>query len=346
MREVLNVFSGWERACIRDALGEDELESKLDMSVLSEDGIDQSIAEIFSCLAPQTARGFLVSTIMAAMTAGVEEEGLRTEIGTKERACIRDRLADVGVASIVDVLVSESTDPVILNLLGCVPDLIIESILAEAGVALVELTDQQRSCLSDLVADTDWASLGAEAESEGPEVLGLPSRSGRLCSRVHVCGNRGRPIAGARRGCGRRPWRLPPTGHTGHRRRRSGWRDRTTQATRTSSCSRLEQGQLYQIDVTLGTISDSIATLYGPDGAQLVSNDDHADTTASRIYWVARGSGSHYVEVEGWSGDAGTYTVAVVASDRVDDHRGALEGATPVTVGDAAAGEIEHPGGH
>ena len=60
------------------------------------------------------------------MIAGAEQEGLSTEVGTDDRACIRDRLADVDVASMVDVSVSESTDPVMLNLLGCVPELFIE----------------------------------------------------------------------------------------------------------------------------------------------------------------------------------------------------------------------------
>ena len=106
-----------------------------------------------------------------------------------------------------------------------------------------------------------------------------------------------------------------------------------------------QQGQLYQIDVTLGTLPESFARLYGSDGAQLVSNDDHADTTASRIYWQAQVSGSHYIAVEeGWPADTGTYTLSVAATDVVDDHSNVLQGATPVTVGETATGEIEDAG--
>ena len=68
-----------------------------------------------------------------------------------------------------------------------------------------------------------------------------------------------------------------------------------------------------------------------------------ADPAASLIYWQAQVSGSHYVEVvEGWLDATGTYTVAVTALDVVDDHSRVLEGATPVAVGDAMAGDIQY----
>ena len=61
LREVFNLFAGSEKACVRDVLGDDDLASILDMTVLSGDGIDQSLAEIMWCLDQQTAREFFVS---------------------------------------------------------------------------------------------------------------------------------------------------------------------------------------------------------------------------------------------------------------------------------------------
>ena len=46
-----------------------------------------------------------------------------------------------------------------------------------------------------------------------------------------------------------------------------------------------EEGQLYQIDVSLGTLPDLYLELLDSDGWSLASNDDHGDSLASRIFW-------------------------------------------------------------
>ena len=59
----------------------------------------------------------------------------------------------------------------------------------------------------------------------------------------------------------------------------------------------LEAGRLYQVDVALGTLPDSVVTLFGDgDEGVLASNDDHGDSPASRIYWETS-SGTYLVEV-------------------------------------------------
>lgn len=73
-----------------------------------------------------------------------------------------------------------------------------------------------------------------------------------------------------------------------------------------------QEGQLYQIDVVLETLHDSVATLYDSEGFELASNDDNGDSLASRISWEAEYSGSHYVAVEGFSSDTGSYTLSIV----------------------------------
>ena len=69
-------------------------------------------------------------------------------------------------------------------------------------------------------------------------------------------------------------------------------------------------GQGYQIDVALGTLDDSVATVLDSDGLRLASNDDHGDSLASRIVWEASDSGDYYVEVSGWGG-TGSYALTV-----------------------------------
>ena len=78
-----------------------------------------------------------------------------------------------------------------------------------------------------------------------------------------------------------------------------------------------EEGRLYQIDVSLGTLDNSFLTLLGPDGWELTYNDDHGDSLASRIFWLAPASGYYYLAVEAnvwspqWSTEVGSYTLTV-----------------------------------
>ena len=70
-----------------------------------------------------------------------------------------------------------------------------------------------------------------------------------------------------------------------------------------------EEGQLYQIDVALGSLPDSLLALLNPDGWELDSNDDHGDSWASRVFWEAPASGDYYLVVLGYG--AGSYTLTV-----------------------------------
>ena len=71
-----------------------------------------------------------------------------------------------------------------------------------------------------------------------------------------------------------------------------------------------EEGQTYRIDVALGNLSDSVVELYDANEEWLAANDDHGDSFASRIVWVAPRSGEYYVAVFGWGG-TGSYTLTV-----------------------------------
>ena len=100
-----------------------------------------------------------------------------------------------------------------------------------------------------------------------------------------------------------------------------------------------EEGVLYQIDVGLGTLTDSELRLYDSDESELAYNNDRADSWASRIsYWEAPSSGEYYAAVGGYGIGSGSYTLTVEALDIVDDHANSVEGATSVAVGGGCAG--------
>ena len=105
-----------------------------------------------------------------------------------------------------------------------------------------------------------------------------------------------------------------------------------------------EEGQLYQIDVALGSLPDSVLTLLGPDGWYLRYNDDHGDSSASRIVWRAPASGDYYLAVGNAGFDAGSYTLTVSHSTIVDDHSNDIDDATVAAVAVDVEGVIDYQG--
>ena len=101
-------------------------------------------------------------------------------------------------------------------------------------------------------------------------------------------------------------------------------------------------GKTYQIDVELGTLSDSWLALYGAGYEELAYNDDDGDSAASQIIWEAPDSGEYYIAVGGYESETGSYTLTASTID--DDHANAIEGATHAAVGDALQGSIEYEG--
>ena len=78
-----------------------------------------------------------------------------------------------------------------------------------------------------------------------------------------------------------------------------------------------EEGQLYQIDLSLGPLPDSYLELLDSDNRSLAYNDDHGDSLASRLFWEASSSDYYYIAVGGYG--TGTYTLTVAIVDDYGD---------------------------
>jgi hypothetical protein len=73
-----------------------------------------------------------------------------------------------------------------------------------------------------------------------------------------------------------------------------------------------------------GGLGDPFLTLYGPDGAQLVSDDDGGDGLNSWLEFSAATAGAYYLEVRGFSEDAsGRYAVSITAGEIGSSFEGA-----------------------
>ena len=101
------------------------------------------------------------------------------------------------------------------------------------------------------------------------------------------------------------------------------------------------EGELYEVEVNLGTLSDSVVEVYNADGLWLGYNDDREyGSLASLLVWRALQSGDAYVGVSGYG--EGSYTLTVAVSDIVDDHPNLAEGAAAVEVGKPVEGVLEY----
>ena len=101
------------------------------------------------------------------------------------------------------------------------------------------------------------------------------------------------------------------------------------------------EGEYYELDVTLGTLQESVLGVLDADGNWLA---DYGTSTLPRLIWHVPATGTYYVRVASYSKETGTYTLTVSTSDIVDDHPNSTDNATPVQIGVATQGELEYEG--
>ncbi len=250
--------------------------------------------------------------------------GEEVELSEEEVSCLRESFAAIDSAT----LLTAADDPagfaaLAPDLVDCVPDLFISIFIAETGASIEDLSEEEWDCLRELVADIDLAALIASPDDSAADVefgvgllncvpdlfsAGDEEDSVEEATAVTV----GEAVQGALDYADDKDFFV----------------------------FQAEEGVFYQIDVALGTLSDSVVELYDADELWLAYNDDHGDSLASRIIWEAPRSGEYYAAVEGYG--TGSYTLTVTVSDITDDHADAVEEATAVTVGEAVQGALDH----
>ena len=285
---MFDAFSAAEQACIRRELADDAV-VLLGRPVLSTGDPEPWEVAVFSCLAPATARAVFLGGLIA------EIEADDVELGESELACLREAVATVNVPAIVSL-----DDPALAefsgSLIRCLPDVFVEFMVRDMGLDIGELSDEELACLRELLAETDVARLAEE-----PEVSALEARMRGCLPRLPFA-KVGAPIADDH------AW--APDGATLIAVGESAEGVLVSPTAADFFAFEAVEGTLYQIDVTLGTLTDSVAILRDAEGLELVFGDDHG-SLPSRIYWEATYSGTHYIEV--WGCGTGSYTLTVLA---------------------------------
>ena len=314
-----------------------------------------------------------LETMLSGFGAGLDD------LTDDERACLRDWVAAYDWAALYESDAGDAAGAggIMSGMVTCVPDLFLNMMLAEAGMRMDELTDDEQACLRGSVAGLDWLGLDDMDETDlaaltrlttgmidcVPDfflagVLGSGVRLDELsadeqaCLREWVTGidstDLEETLFGADFGLpGEGPGICLPDDHA----------DSPDGATAVEVGEpaegalghlqdldyfmfEAEAGRFYEIDVTLGTLSDSTLTLYDADGAELAYNDDYADSLASRLVWTAPDAGDYFVAVAGY--DSGSYTLTITVTDLTDDHADSPDGATAVEVGEPVEGALEY----
>ena len=168
-RDVFDALTGPEQSCIRGELG-DDLETALEMPFMGDDFVAQEReAQIFSCLAPDTARDIFVAGIARGIA---DDEGV--ELSEAQMSCLRDGVADTDVAAMIADLQENPSgaDEFTPVLVSCLSDIFVSLMIAEMGVDPDELSNEQMSCLQEVLADADWDALTDESSDTSGLVMG------------------------------------------------------------------------------------------------------------------------------------------------------------------------------
>lgn len=362
-RDVFDALTGSEQSCIRGELG-DDLETALETPIMGDDFVaEEREAQIFSCLAPDTARDVFVAGIARGIA---DDEGV--ELSEAQMSCLRDGVADTDVAAMIadlqenlsgadeftpvlvsclsDIFVSlmiadmgvnpdelseeetsclrevladadwgaladESSDAsglvmgnLMNGLVSCAPDIFISLIVTDMGVDPDELSDEQMSCLREVLADTDWATFFSDT--------GLFSALDEITAGIESCVPE-LSMFGQEPGVGMTADFVPEdavplvVGEGVKEELESEFDVHLFRFT-------AEAGQTYRIWVTHGTLEDAYVSLLDSDGRVLEFSDDSDDSLEPQnIVWEAPSAGEFYIEIGGYGAGSYTLIVAIVA---------------------------------
>ena len=158
--DVLDDLSASDQACIRESLGEDDLDTVLARPVTSDDFPTDDDLLVLTCIGPERARDVFLSALVWSMQS---DSGI--VIGDEETACLRESMAGIDVIGMVE---SPDDSPEAIALMGmlvqCLGDTFLSLMLVDSGVNFEDLNDEEMACLREWQAGIDWDGLTEAAE--------------------------------------------------------------------------------------------------------------------------------------------------------------------------------------
>ena len=299
-----------------------------DLTVLGE-----AMSGVIPCLADALMPEFLAEM-------GIDPDSLTED----ELTCLNEWMVGYDWSNFMTAMMEE--DLGILGeffpgLIGCAPGPFLSSMFEDTGLDLDALTDEENECLQEWLTDLDWDTLIATILSadfvEDAAALSLLAETFGLLACIPDLDVEDFAGTGG------------PDDHA------DGFADATPigvgqfikgDISYESDVEMFEleadAGQFYRIDVSLGTLDDSVLTIYDSEGWEVAYNDDYGDGTASRIVWSAPSSDVYYLEVSGFF-STGSYTLTVEPIEVTDDYPNSPDlSPTTITPGKSIEGVIDY----
>ena len=400
-QELFDDFTPTEQACIRSEVG-GELDSVLGERVMTDDDLTDWQVSLFECLTPEAARSVYASLLVAGMLSdetyevtegeiecvsawvagadvhrlirGMAEEDLAVwgealsgvipcladaflpnflaEMGIDpdtltddERTCLTQWMAESDWSNLMTAMMEDDLGIIgefFPGLMSCAPEPFLALMFEDFGIDVDALADEEKECLVAWVADLDWEAIlavtvsvafaeEAEAYSVLAEVFGLlaciPDLD--LEESISFSGTDDQAID------------FSDAPHIGVGEPIEGLIDYADEADVFELSA--DADQFYRVDVALGTLEDSVLTIYDADGWEVAFNDDYGSGTASRIDWRAPSSDAYYVVVSAYDDSTGSYTLTVETVDVTDDYPNSPDMALrALTPGQSIEGTIDY----
>ncbi|MDE0189401.1 MAG: PPC domain-containing protein [bacterium] len=333
-----------------------------------------TLAPTTTTVAPTTTTVAPTTTTVAPTEASEEVAGpdigaettwqdLFNTLTASEQSCIRDAVGEELEWVLQQVVLTEDETRLWdAPIYPCLPTPIVEAVFL-AGVVYgmelegLEVGEEQEACLQEVIAEMDGATLllAIASQVEGPDESAQMENAAQL---LELMAGFLRCLPGLAMGEGEGAF---PGGDVYS----SGWScplGTTSDGVEGALRVRLGEsvggvlesvgesgvfvfgameGELYEVEVELGSLSDSILAVCDAEGFELAWNDDRPDGgLESRLFWKASFSGDVYVGVSGYG--EGSYTLTVTASDIVDDYSDLVVGAAALELGESVEGVLEY----
>ncbi len=196
------------------------------------------------------------------------------------------------------------------GLISCAPGPFLALMFEDFGIDVEALTDEEKKCLEDWLIDFDWdavlAAMTAVAFADEDEAYTILAEAFGLLTCVpdlslyENVGSGGPDDHGDS---------ITDASHIGVGESIEGAIDYEYDVDLFELTA--DAGQVYQIDVSLGTLEDSVLAIYDADGWEVAYNDDYGEGLASRIVWEPDATGVYYVEVSGLF-STGSYALTIM----------------------------------
>ena len=279
-----------ERACLREWVSGADMAAHFAFSV--DPSSDPGEAALLTY-------GFLECVPDVLLSAEVIGTGWElVGFSVEERACLREWMSGVDWDSLIFTF--STNDPAVIaivmpGLVECALDALLSAVVMGTGWELAELSVEGRACLREWMSGVDWTAPYPTATSEADHLAAVYEwEEGFLACVMEdaIALTVGHGVEGV----------LDDGGDVDF------------------FVFEAVEGELYQIDVVRGTLTDSMVTLYDSDGSWLADNDGYDGAIGPRLVWNAGSSGLFYVGVSGYGG-LGSYTLIVEHSILIDDYK-------------------------